>query len=1807
MIKGKGTSKCETGYFQGIESRMLYYCGKEMKQCTCGNCGTNCGPSGCPCEACGEYYLKENELIEKAIVDNGFGATFKENPLSPEATVKTPANVTISGASDDLINGSYLKYDKKLASSYCVIQEDSIYQHNVNKDYFFFCCKPLATKKKGTKNDKKFKAKAIVVVPTINIAKLENGNFLTQKYTHDVPQQIQCPKKYILEDWKGTFGNSENSSIRAVCTSSQEKRLIQQKAKQVKPPSIDVSLLSKSVEAVAKAASEQSKLTRELTYMLHWLAMMVPTSSTPGKLLFASWSEQLRKIIHNLRRKVSSVNLARSSKYLLKRFYAPTILMRDAGVLTVADVDIVRSMCVSVTSEDIQSAHDRIITKVKSLLRERAPQHRKANTLARETDSKQRAAEIAATAKSISLAHDLQLATIDKKWEKYIGELKVAEDNLVGLDNVKVYVQSLMVDTIGRIGMQEDPSVRHIVISGLTGTGKQTSGEYIGKWRKLLQNTPFFVKGTKKSSTSQASGSQPSYVKKGGYVVLNDRSVGDASGGPLQEGDAAKVIDVGSDKCQIDYNGKQWWYRYTALRAPGDGADCHFCDDIKSLEEMFDMTKEDPTPTYILKMAATPPSPALSKILEEMQTTNNGVVIFSGESNTCDALVRQTAFFRKRSPDVLELPVIGQRELARVSLQQIAMRGYKLSSVSGVIDSEIEGLKFMERIVKQKYGTKAIASRNAYLADDCIDLAISRKNMRVLQQENELLETFSQNSGAASQQFSVSLPFVLTMDDFDVKSTSKEDSEKKIQAAEDRIAAMHNWGSDTTPNTPLHWFASQRRQIAHRKEKGENAEHEGNMWDYNVVIEGGTGAGKLTFATLAVEFLQAYGVIEVKDVVKKGASEVMGGDYDSADDAKKKTDSVFTDTNAVIITQADKISLSTAVANDPRGGAQASAVIGAALVEHSNICPFIALTCDIGACRSVVTAHNELENKFPHFIRLDEPSIDMFVTVAKDYSENEKKLEFSADLNEVICDHVADTYADKGSVPGGMRLAKTMIDSAIRKQRERVARSREKQIKIQENMLIPLDFEIGKELGDPEARAAIYKKIEGLIGMDKAKEWLAEAKAAIDFANATGKLSNLKICRNVILTGNPGTGKTTFARLIHEYFKAHGILSGEFVEKNALELKGEYDGQTAPMVKACFEEARNGTLFLDEAYALAGEGTGTTKSTTSMEAIRTLLTEIENNRSKIVVILAGYEEKMKHLIQQDAGLGRRFPLANRLHLASYNSDQIAQIANYTASSVFGMRFEGGLDEKLSKQIMAKHRRVMENENGGLAVNLVEAAVQLQQKRIVNMVDDNSGELNGLSDKAKKEFMLKMGEELMAADFGLNDNQELGASELEKEKVEKELESLIGMANVKKFFHKMRDTASFVELTGKVDALGGCLHLILTGNPGTGKTTTARLISRYLHAFGILPSNTFKEVNGLALKAPYAGQTSHHVTQIVNDALGGCLFIDEAYSLIAGGGDNYSQEVIRTLLTEVENHRSDLLVIMAGYEGPMEELLDADPGLRSRFSTRLHLTDYDAMEIGRIAEYTATKKNFIFEDGLAEVLGKHIHRVHSKRIAEENGRLAVNLIDRAVEELGVRVVRSHAEGMPMDEIKDIMSVLTVADFGADGNTSDESDTSNGIDSEEARELRRQERVGQPLLCQVITPSSTSPVGGGHLPPLPPNGSGPSGDDGDDNIRSRGARPMRQRPVDDRGPRLRQVEVKVETRVEEVVEEDVEEEVDYNAALKEKLLKVGVCPASYAWRFGSYEGSSCDKCDKTVHNGYRCEGGSHYVCQGCVNMA
>merc|ERR1719160_1673220 len=182
------------------------------------------------------------------------------------------------------------------------------------------------------------------------------------------------------------------------------------------------------------------------------------------------------------------------------------------------------------------------------------------------------------------------------------------------------------------------------------------------------------------------------------------------------------------------------------------------------------------------------------------------------------------------------------------------------------------------------------------------------------------------------------------------------------------------------------------------------------------------------------------------------------------------------------------------------------------------------------------------------------------------------------------------------------------------------------------------------------------------------KEHVRKQLALVEFVRQGGSPQLLESCRHVVLVGNPGTGKTTFARLLFRFLRAHGVLKKDvFIERNALELKGEYCGQTAPKIRELFEMARGGCLFLDEAYALANG------DKFSNEAIRMLLTEVENNRTDVLVVLAGYEDKMADFFKADPGLARRFPTT--LALQDYSPSELAEIASKVAKERFDVTFE----------------------------------------------------------------------------------------------------------------------------------------------------------------------------------------------------------------------------------------------------------------------------------------------------------------------------------------------------------------------------------------------------------------------------------------------------------------------------------------------------------------------------------------------------
>merc|ERR1719379_3227451 len=216
-------------------------------------------------------------------------------------------------------------------------------------------------------------------------------------------------------------------------------------------------------------------------------------------------------------------------------------------------------------------------------------------------------------------------------------------------------------------------------------------------------------------------------------------------------------------------------------------------------------------------------------------------------------------------------------------------------------------------------------------------------------------------------------------------------------------------------------------------------------------------------------------------------------------------------------------------------------------------------------------------------------------------------------------------------------------------------------------MLTCADFQIfaASEDAAKQMRAAINAEIDSLIGMQEQKSYLYKLQKRVEFVRNGGSPKLLETCMNVVLTGNPGTGKTTFARLMFKMLRAYGVLTKDvFIERNVLELKGQYCGQTAPKVKEMFQMAMGGCLFLDEAYALANG------DQFSNEAIRMLLTEVENHRTEVLVVLAGYDDKMKELMRADPGLARRFPTT--LNLPDYVPSELAEIAAKVASERFAV-------------------------------------------------------------------------------------------------------------------------------------------------------------------------------------------------------------------------------------------------------------------------------------------------------------------------------------------------------------------------------------------------------------------------------------------------------------------------------------------------------------------------------------------------------
>lgn len=549
------------------------------------------------------------------------------------------------------------------------------------------------------------------------------------------------------------------------------------------------------------------------------------------------------------------------------------------------------------------------------------------------------------------------------------------------------------------------------------------------------------------------------------------------------------------------------------------------------------------------------------------------------------------------------------------------------------------------------------------------------------------------------------------------------------------------------------------------------------------------------------------------------------------------------------------------------------------------------------------------------------------------------------------------------------------------------------------------------------------QELNALIGLEAVKKQIDEFSTYLKFLKIREekgfKESNTFNLHTAFL-GNPGTGKTTVAKMLGQIYNSLDLLSkGHVHEVGRVDLVGEYIGQTAPKVKKAIEKARGGILFVDEAYALSDRGDD--GKDFGKEVIEVLLKEMSDGKGDIAIVFAGYPKEMQAFVNSNPGMGSR--ISNMIHFSDYVPDELMQIAEYAAEKRdIKINEEGRV--LLHKKIVEAYRNRDEHFGNARFVNgIIEECKQNMALRLMKEKDFDSLENEVLSTVVLED---------VEKAFGISNtkNVHIPVDDAALNEALKELHEMIGLDAVKRDVDEMAKLVKYYTEIGRDVKKAFSMHTVFTGNPGTGKTTVARILVKIYKALGILERGHLVECDRKNLVAGYTGQTAIKTSAMIDKALGGGLFIDEAYSLTQGGQGDFGREAVDTLLKRMEDERGEFIVIAAGYPNEMRKFLEINPGLLSRFDRTLNFPDYDAQELMEIAQVMFDSENLFLDVASKEHLQKYIDRMlEHKHKYFGNARS----IRKVVKEIARRQNLRLAE-MPSDKrTSDLMRMVTLEDF------------------------------------------------------------------------------------------------------------------------------------------------------------------------------
>ena len=510
-------------------------------------------------------------------------------------------------------------------------------------------------------------------------------------------------------------------------------------------------------------------------------------------------------------------------------------------------------------------------------------------------------------------------------------------------------------------------------------------------------------------------------------------------------------------------------------------------------------------------------------------------------------------------------------------------------------------------------------------------------------------------------------------------------------------------------------------------------------------------------------------------------------------------------------------------------------------------------------------------------------------------------------------------------------------------------------------------------------------KLERLVGLTTVKQAVKKLSNLVDDRNKRQQAGLISahsepLSLHLAFLGNPGTGKTTVARLVGEMYHDLGLLRrGHVVSANCADLIEEHVGGSARRTDEFIKNAYDGVLFIDEAHQLISSDFG-------KEVIGRLLTALEDDRHRLAVVLAGYTHEMGELFTKpDVGLRSRIPKKNEIEFPDYLPDELFEILQRFLTDK-GLITTPEFNHTVKKIItqMYEDRDVARFGNARAMRKLADDIEKLRANRI-------------------KENNLDVYVPIIEDDLPEEARAFLVPSAPDKDDIMAELNQLIGLDTIKQTISNMVDKLVIQPVREKLGQpiATSSLNLIFSGNTGTGKTTVAELMGKILKGLGRLREGEVVEVRAKDLIAEYLGQTAVKTEEVCKRALDNILFIDEAYELIPGGQNNYAKDVIGVLMSYIDNYPNRLVVIAAGYPDEMDAFIRSNPGLVSRFSL-IDFPDYSNDELLEILELKVSKQKTQLPDATKQRAKAYFETERDKSNRTREPFLNARLVDQLLE-------------------------------------------------------------------------------------------------------------------------------------------------------------------------------------------------------------